>query len=131
LPALAAAKQSIIAVGRTFDSRGWAPATAGNYSIRLNDGNFAITASGCHKGRLKENDVIVVDDAGRSAEGRTPSAETELHLALYRRVENVGAVLHSHSPVAVALTRAMREAEDWEIEGHELLKVFPGVSSHR
>jgi len=131
LPTLSEAKHAIIAVGRMFDSKGWAPATAGNYSVRLDDGQFAITASGRHKGRLTEADVIVVDEGGQSLEGTTPSAETELHLALYRRFENVGAVLHSHSPGAVALTRALRDADEWTIEGHELLKVFPGISTHR
>ena len=32
------AQDAIVAVGRWLDAKGWAPATAGNYSMRLDDG---------------------------------------------------------------------------------------------
>ncbi|MBY0521112.1 MAG: class II aldolase/adducin family protein, partial [Sphingomonas sp.] len=63
---LAEAKAQIIAAGRWLDGKGWAPATAGNYSMRLADGSFAITVSGWHKGRLTEDGVMRVDAEGRS-----------------------------------------------------------------
>jgi methylthioribulose-1-phosphate dehydratase len=131
LPSIDEATHAIIAVGRAFDTRGWAPATAGNYSMRLPGNRFAITASGAHKGRLTTDDVITVDNAGQPLDGGTPSAETALHMALYRRFDHVGAVLHSHSPTAVALTRVLADANDWIVEGHELLKVFPGINTHK
>jgi ribulose-5-phosphate 4-epimerase/fuculose-1-phosphate aldolase len=37
------AKRAIVAAGRRLDGKGWAPATAGNYSMRPDDGDFAIT----------------------------------------------------------------------------------------
>src|SRR3982750_4236875 len=94
------ARAAIVSVGRWLDSKGWAPATAGNYSMRLNDGSFAGTVSGPpkgrltagasgapppgrHKGRLTEHDVMRVDAAGHALDGKKPSAETALHLALY------------------------------------------------
>jgi methylthioribulose-1-phosphate dehydratase len=40
------AKRAIVAAGRRLDGKGWAPATAGNYSMRPDDGDFAITVSG-------------------------------------------------------------------------------------
>jgi len=122
------ARKAIVAVGRWLDSRGWAPATAGNYSIRLDDGTFAVTVSGRHKGRLTEDDVMTVDAAGASLDGKKPSAETALHMQLYRLFPGVGAVLHSHSPAAVGLTRVL--ARDWTIAGHELLKAYPGIATH-
>ncbi|MBA4757828.1 methylthioribulose 1-phosphate dehydratase [Sphingosinicella sp.] len=124
----AEAAEAIIAVGRAFDARGWAPATSGNYSVRLNDGSFAVTVSGWHKGRLTPDGVMRVDAAGTSLDGKRPSAETALHLSLYRRFPEVGAVLHSHSPQAVALSRAL--GGNWTIRGHELAKAFPGMTTH-
>ena len=124
----AEAAEAIIAVGRAFDARGWAPATSGNYSVRLNDGSFAVTVSGWHKGRLTPDGVMRVDAAGASLDGKRPSAETALHLSLYRRFPEVGAVLHSHSPQAVALSRAL--GGNWTIRGHELAKAFPGMTTH-
>jgi methylthioribulose-1-phosphate dehydratase len=130
LPTLAEARTAIVAVGRAFDARGWAPATSGNYSARLNDGRIAITVSGRHKGRMVEDDVMTVDAEGRSLDGQRPSAETLLHVRLYAGHPTIGAVLHSHSAAAVALTRANPASPGWTIAGHELLKALPGITTH-
>ncbi len=127
---LAQAQSSIVAIGRWMDGKGWAPATAGNYSMRLDDGSFAVTVSGRHKGRLTAADVMRVDAAGRSLDGQTPSAETALHLDLYARFADCGAVLHSHSPEAVGLSRAFPYAHAYDLRGHEMLKVLPGITTH-
>ena len=129
-PDLEQASAAIVAVGRAFDARNWAPATSGNYSIRLADGRVAITVSGRHKGRLTTDDVMTVDLDGRSLDGRKPSAETALHTMLYRRFPEVGAVLHSHSPASVGMTRALKGATGWTVAGHELMKAWPGVGTH-
>ena len=124
-----AARDGLIAVGRRFDRRGWAAATAGNYSARIADG-FAVTASGRHKGRLDEDDILRLDEDGAViGEGR-PSAETALHLALYRRFPEIGAVLHGHSPIAVGLSRAYPALAEWRFTGQEMLKALPGVTTH-
>lgn len=127
---LAAASAGLIAVGARFDRRGWAPATAGNYSVRLGDNRFAITVSGRHKGRLGEDDIMVVDAAGQSLDGRRPSAETWLHMMLYRDFPHIGAVLHSHASAGVALARLLAPADGWTISDHEMLKVLPGITTH-
>lgn len=124
------ARRTIVAVGRWLDSKGWAPATAGNYSMRLDDGSFAVTVSGRHKGRLTEGDVMQVDAAGISLDGKKPSAETALHMAIYRDFADAGAVLHSHSPQAVGLSRAFPAATGWTLAQHEMLKVYPGIPTH-
>jgi methylthioribulose-1-phosphate dehydratase len=71
-----------------------------------------------------------VDAAGASLDGKKPSAETRLHLAIYRDFPDVGAVLHSHSPEAVGLSRAIPDATGWTLAGHEMLKVYPGIATH-
>lgn len=127
-PATAAA--GIIAIGRAFDARGWVPATSGNFSAKLAYGRIAITASGRHKGRLTSDDIMTIDGEGRALDGNTPSAETGLHLQIYRLFPHVGAVLHTHSPAGVALSRAFPTATTWTFAGHELLKAFPGITTH-
>lgn len=124
------AARALVETGRRIDARGWAPATAGNYSIRLDDGSFAVTASGRHKGRLTEGDILRVDAEGRAIGAGKPSAETALHLAVYRMFPGAGAVLHGHSPDAVGLSRALGGADRWVFRGHEMLKAFPGVTTH-
>ncbi len=125
------AARAIVETGRWLDAKGWAPATSGNYSCCLDDGSFAVTVSGRHKGRLTDEDVMRVDSAGMSLDGKLPSAETALHLAIYAKFPDVGAVLHSHSPTAVGLTRAYPDLSDWEFAGHEMLKALPGIATHK
>ena len=126
----ATAAPALAETGRRLDARGWAPATAGNYSMRLDDGSFAVTISGKHKGRLSAADIMRVDADGHSLDGNKPSAETALHMALYRLFPQANAVLHGHSPQAVGLSRAFPEAQEWVFAGHEMLKALPGFTTH-
>lgn len=118
------AAQALVAVGRAFHARGWAPATSGNYSVRLDDGRIAITVSGAHKGRLTIGDIMILE----SGDARRPSAETALHLAIYDAFPAMRSVLHSHAAISVALGRTSGKA--WTITGHELLKALPGIDTH-
>ncbi|WP_010543393.1 methylthioribulose 1-phosphate dehydratase [Sphingomonas elodea] len=120
---------ALIEAGRRLDARGWAPATSGNYSARLDDGSIALTVSGRHKGRLGADGIMRVDLEGRPLTPGKPSAETDLHLALYRMFPDAGAVLHGHSPQAVGLSRAT-DADGWTLAGHEMLKAYPGHTTH-
>jgi methylthioribulose-1-phosphate dehydratase len=118
----------LIEAGRLLYQQGLVPATSGNFSARLSGGRIAITVSGRHKGRLAPDDIMQVDAEGRSLDGRRPSAETLLHIQLYRRFPDVGAVLHPHSMNATLLSRWLRDAV--VLEGYELLKAFPGIDTH-
>jgi len=114
--------------GRFIHQRGWVPATSGNFSARLSDGSIAITASGRHKGDLRPADFLRVDGEGHPlAEGK-PSAETPLHLALYRRDPAIGAVLHPHAPGATLISRLLDG--HLVLEGYELLKALEGIVTH-
>ena len=79
---------------------GWTPATSSNFSRRLDAAHAAITVSGRDKGRLVEDDIMVVDFDGKAVgSDHRPSAETLLHTQLYRRFPDIGCVLHTHSKV--------------------------------
>jgi len=124
------AGQALVEAGHFLFSRGWVPATSGNFSARRDDGLITITVSGRHKGRLTLDDLMTVDGDGNTLEaGLRSSAETALHLAIYRRWPEVGAVLHTHSANATVLTRASRE-ETLFLADYELIKAFPGITSH-
>src|SRR5690606_2356233 len=98
--------QSLISNVRELAQLGWTPATSSNFSERLDQAHAAITVSGRDKGRLAEDDIMVVDLEGRAV-GRQlrPSAETLLHTRLYRRFPEVGCVLHTHSKVQTVASR--------------------------
>lgn len=116
----------LIAAGRLFHGRGWVPASAGNFSAKVDD-RVIVTASGTHKGELTAADFVTVDEAGRSRNGRSASAEVLLHLQCYRRVASARAVLHTHSVAATVLSMVEDEIM---LEGYEVQKALEGVDSH-
>lgn len=122
------ATEALIDVGRHADRHGWVPATSGNFSVRLDDDTVAITVSGAHKGRLAPEHVMRLDARGRPLDERRPSAETLLHLQLYRRDPAVRCVLHTHSVDATVLSRLA--SGELLIDGMEVLKAFPGIDTH-
>lgn len=118
----------LIAAGRFIDAKGWVPATSGNFSARLSDGNIAITVSGRHKGQLTRDDIMLIDADGRSLDGKKPSAETLLHTLLYQRYPQVQAVLHPHSINATLAARLFKH--EIVLEDYELLKALEGIATH-
>ena len=121
--------EAIVEAGRRLDRFGWVPATAGNFSVRLDAGRLLVTVSGCHKGFLTTDDVMVVDLEGRPEDpGRRSSAETLLHCGVYRRFQEARAVLHGHSVPGTVLSR--RPGNGVRLAGYELLKAFPGLETH-
>lgn len=129
-PVPAWAVQAVVEAGRRMDARGWVPATAGNISLRLDDGCVAITRSGGHKGYLDSGHVMQVDAEGRPlSPGMKPSAETLLHCQIYRLLPQVGAVLHGHSVAATVLSLLTPEPAI-HFTGYEILKAFEGQTTH-
>lgn len=127
---LSTAAETIARAGRRLAARGWAPATAGNYSMRLENGDIAITVSGKDKGELTADDVMVLDAAGTPRDGRRPSAEAELHHQIYAALPHANAVQHTHSPHCTALSRHLKHSKSLTLTGYEVLKAFPGITTH-
>lgn len=118
----------LIEAGRFIDSKGWVPATSGNFSARLPDGNIAITVSGKHKGRLQLDDIMLIDKDANSLDGKKPSAETLLHTSIYKRFPSVHSVLHPHSINAMLCSRLF--GSEIVLEDYELLKALAGIDTH-
>jgi methylthioribulose-1-phosphate dehydratase len=122
------AARQLIDAGRFIDSKGWVPATSGNFSARLPDGTIAITVSGKHKGRLQLEDIMLIDADGNSLDGKKPSAETVLHTPLYKRFPDIQSILHPHSLNATLVSRIFKS--EIVLEDYELLKALSGITTH-
>jgi methylthioribulose-1-phosphate dehydratase len=113
-----------------ISQKDWCPATGGNFSVRLNDEHFLITASGCDKGQLKRTDLLQVSLQGKTLPNEgTPSAEMPVHNFLYNNLPETGAVLHTHSINATVFSRAI-EGDAWSISGYEMQKAISGYNKH-
>jgi len=124
-------QQSLIFAGQSLYAKGMVPATSGNFSAKMGDGNISITVSGAHKGRLVESDIMQIDIDGNSLDGKKPSAETLLHTQIYQQRSNIGVVLHPHSVNSTVLSHVMKSDEQTLVlQNYELLKAFPGIDSH-
>lgn len=120
--------QAMVDAGRLFHSRGWVPATGGNFSARLTPDRVLITASGGHKGELSAEGFLIADLDGKPLDSaRKASYETLLHMQIYRHDSSVGGVLHTHSIANTVLSRRLSEIR---LAGYELLKLLPGINTH-
>lgn len=123
-------RAALVEVARDFHQRGWMSGTAGNLSVRTDDNNFWITASGRPKGMLDENDFLLVriqdgEVVERAAPGNKPSAETAIHRAIYALFPDARACLHGHSVDGCLVSgRAKRAAKVLRLPAIEMLKGF-------
>ncbi len=106
----------IVSHTRELAAKGWTPATAGNFSIRMSADLAAITISGKDKGRLSEADIMVVDmDNQPVATHHRPSAET---------------ALHTHTPTQTIAGLLYAPEGRVRLEGYELFKALRGHTTH-
>lgn len=120
--------RALVNAGHIMYAQGMVPATSGNFSARVGPDCIAITVSGRHKGHLTADDIMEIDAEGRSRDGRRPSAETALHLQLYRRFPGIYVVLHHHSLYATLISQMA--SGRLVFADYELLKAFPGIDTH-
>ena len=78
--------------------------TCGNVSgIDREEGIVAIKPSGVSYEELTPEAVVLVNLDGNVVEGDlNPSSDTKTHLVLYQNFPEIGGVVHTHSPYAVA-----------------------------
>lgn len=84
--------------------------TWGNVSaIDRTCGLVVIKPSGVPYEELTPDDMVVVDLDSQVVEGAmTPSSDTQTHVELYKAFENIGGIVHTHSPYATSWAQAGR-----------------------
>ncbi|HJQ62237.1 MAG TPA: 3-oxo-tetronate 4-phosphate decarboxylase [Burkholderiales bacterium] len=97
-----ALREQIVQIGKSFYDRGLAHGSAGNVSVKLDDGWLMTPTNSC-LGRLDPARLSRLDANGKLLAGDKPSKETFLHIAMYRE-RSAGAVVHLHSVHAVAIS---------------------------
>ena len=97
-------REEICRVGRSLYERGYAHASAGNISVRLDDGAVLITPSDACLGTLDPARLARVGADGVQSGGDRASKTLTLHRRIYTAEPQAGCVIHTHSTQLVALT---------------------------
>ncbi len=87
-------------VAHSLFERGRTAGSSANMSF-CHEGRIYITASGSCFGTLGAEDFAAITMEGKPLGEQKPSKEWPLHLALYEKSPEIGAVLHTHSCYAV------------------------------
>lgn len=91
---------------------------SGNVSVRVSDGHLAITPTGISYDDMSEEDLVVIDLNGDAVEGKyKPSSETPMHTTVYKNMPDVKAIVHTHSPFALAFATVGRSIPVISTEG--------------
>jgi L-ribulose-5-phosphate 4-epimerase len=104
-------RHEVLAANLAIVEAGLVVLTFGNVSAIDRDSGFmAIKPSGVPYSQLTPESMVVVDlETGVPIEGSLrPSSDTPTHLVLYRNFEQLGAIVHTHSPFATAWAQAMK-----------------------
>jgi L-fuculose-phosphate aldolase len=103
-------RMHLVEVGRRLYEKGYIAGADGNFSARVDRTQIMITPSGLPKGRLTEDQLVLLRSDGRPLSGGPkPSSEYRMHLLLYEKIPSIGAVVHAHPPFTTALAATDRE----------------------
>lgn len=125
--------ENLIEIARFCAVKGLVPATSGNFSARLDAKETLITISGKDKANLQESDFLIVNSLGLSKDKTfKPSAETVLHVQIYRNFMEANYIAHFHSSSSAVLSKILlkKGLKALKIEGYELLKALSGINTH-
>jgi 3-dehydro-4-phosphotetronate decarboxylase len=96
-------RERIVDIGCSLYKRGLSPGSSGNISARLEDGWLLTPTNSC-LGELDPAGLSKLDWNGNLVSGAKPSKEYFLHLAMYRKRPQSGAIVHLHSSHAAAIS---------------------------
>ena len=99
-------RKKICNIGRMLYNKGLISGADGNISVRIPyDDVILVTPTGYNKGFLKCEDISVVKLKGRvvHVSGKAPTSELMLHIEIYKRRQDIKAIIHSHAPWTNAL----------------------------
>ena len=92
-------KELLCDIGKRIYDRNMVAANDGNFSVKLNDHEYLCTPTGVSKGFMTPDCICRIDENGNLLEsggGFRPSSEIRMHLRVYEKRPDVGAVVHAH-----------------------------------
>ncbi|MEO1797020.1 MAG: aldolase [Pseudomonadota bacterium] len=108
----AALREEMCLLAKSLYDRGLTHGSTGNISARTEDGGLLVSPTGSSFGRLDPARLSRFDADGHHISGDKPTKEMPLHTAFYDTRSQAGAVVHLHTPYAVALSLMPDANED-------------------
>ncbi len=102
-------KEQICDIGKRIYNRNMVAANDGNISVKIDDNVFLCTPTGVSKGFMTPDYICKVDQNGNvieANEGFRPSSEIKMHMRVYKKRPDVGAVVHAHPNFATSFAIA-------------------------
>lgn len=97
-------RSEIVSFAQRMSASGLSPGKSGNLSVRV-DGGMLITPTGIAYQDLKAADIVEVRMDGKVTPGqRVASSEWKVHIGIYKARADAGAIVHTHSLNATALS---------------------------
>ncbi|MGK9051371.1 3-oxo-tetronate 4-phosphate decarboxylase [Xaviernesmea oryzae] len=105
-------RQKLVRMGTLLYTRQLAHGSAGNLSVRLDDGSILITPTNSSLGFLEAERISKLTPDGELISGDRPSKEYFFHLAVYEERPAAQAIVHLHSTYSVAISCLCHEQTD-------------------
>ncbi len=96
--------QELIHMGAYLSQKGYIAGSAGNLSVKAEDGHIICTPTNSNLAALKQKEVSLLAPSGELIEGHPPTKEVSFHKAIYAKYKKAGAVIHLHSTYLTALS---------------------------
>jgi L-fuculose-phosphate aldolase len=104
------ARKEIIDAGNQMVNTALVIGTWGNISVRIQGEDLiAITPSGVDYDKLISENIPIIDFEGNLIDGNMkPSIELPMHLEIYKKRPDIGAIVHTHSTYCTAMAIARK-----------------------
>ena len=106
-------------------------ASGGNISLRVSEQNVLITPAALDKGIISAEQITVVSMDGKNlTQNFKPSIETNMHLEIYKKRNDVLAVVHAHPVYASLFTALSRKVNTHLIAEARYMLGEPAVAEY-
>jgi len=116
-------RQELLTICQKLDALGLSKGTAGNVSVRLEDG-FLVTPSGASAQEMTVAGMVKMQFDGNYEPNKKPSSEWRFHRDILQNRPEIGAVIHTHSMFATTLACLHQEIPPF----HYMIAVTGGDS---
>ncbi|OJX38830.1 MAG: hypothetical protein BGO78_11445 [Chloroflexi bacterium 44-23] len=100
------ARDQIVCIMKRMYQQKLTSLSGGNLSIYDAENNFWITPTAVDKGNLTSDDIVMFNERGEFSGNQRPSSEYPFHWGIYKKRNDICAIVHAHSPALIAFSIA-------------------------